>query len=445
MRGLLEHLDGFHKTFLEAVQQRQAIEATLAGRFAELLAGLHAGLAASDRLGDSNGGDALNSFRSHLQDIESSAEALWSAGGPSPASGPDFEQANRVLERIADTAPQTWRASAESDLEELRQLYRQLLQRSRGHQFLVNVVMAGEAHEMQMLAELLEEELSTEIAVARDVIDRQLRAFALGLIALLVLGSVLVFLVGRAMANSVSGQIRRLSRIFSELAAGSEAPIRFDSVHRDEIGELARAAERFREENIENHQLLDRYRALNEELESKVVQRTRALASSNERLEHLANTDRLTGVCNRRALDGALNAEVERCRRYEHSLALLFLDLDHFKQVNDVHGHAVGDKVLQQFVVELRSLLRDSDVLGRWGGEEFIVMCPETASQDAVHLAERIRSHVADLDFPIAGRVTVSIGVADFRPGDRIQDLVDRADQALYRAKLQGRNRLVAA
>jgi diguanylate cyclase (GGDEF)-like protein len=334
---------------------------------------------------------------------------------------------------------------AKSALNDLARLYRQLLQRSRGHQFLVNVVMAGDAHEMQRIAELLEDDLNSHIETAQAAIYKHLRIFTIALIGMLLIGSAVIYFVGRVMANSVGRQINRLSRIFSELAAGSETPIRFTSLHNDEVGELVRAAERFREENVERHALIDRYRKLNEELEAKVDQRTLALRSSNEELELLANTDRLTGASNRRALDVALTAELDRSRRYESDLSLLFLDLDHFKEVNDRYGHGVGDQVLREFVGELRHLLRDSDILGRWGGEEFIVICPETSASDVLHLADRIRARIAEVDFSEVGTITVSIGVAELTAEDNAQDLIDRADQALYEAKKAGRNRCVLA
>jgi diguanylate cyclase (GGDEF)-like protein len=440
MNTLVQHLDAFHSAFEEAVAQRQAIETVRVGRFTELIETLTSMTGQVGAVTDPATSRLLSGFQKNLMNFEHAADTLWREDVISDDLSVEFEQARSALQALGEFDLLADQASAMGALDELSQLYRVLLQRSRGHQFLVGVVMAGDAYEMQKIAELLEDELAERIERTQASVDDRLRAFTIGLLALLLIGSCLVFWVGRSMSASVGRQIRRLSRIFSELAAGSEDPVRFESFHNDEVGELVRAAERFREENVERHALINRYRELNEELESKVAQRTLALTSSNEELERLANTDRLTGVCNRRALDVVLTAELDRARRYESSLSLLFFDLDHFKRVNDLYGHVVGDQVLRDFVSQLRDMLRDSDILGRWGGEEFIVVCPETKAGDIINLAERIRTKIEGFKFAQAGKVTVSIGIAELAADDHIRDLIDRADQALYEAKRSGRN-----
>jgi diguanylate cyclase (GGDEF)-like protein len=445
MERLLSHLDAFHDAFQEAVEQREAINVAKDRDFSTAMGRLRGLLPRDEVISNSAAMELLNDLQRHLRDLEAAVDVLWRNDSVSSDLVPEFSKARDNLESLAGLGVAFDFAQAEAALNDLAQLYRQLLQRSRGHQFLVNVVMAGDAHEMQRIAELLEDDLNLHVAAAQEDIYEHLRFFTIALIVILLIGSAVIFYVGRVMANSVGRQISRLSRIFSELAAGSETPIRFTSLHNDEVGELVRAAERFREENVERHALIDRYRKLNEELEAKVDQRTLALRSSNEELELLANTDRLTGASNRRALDVALTAELDRSRRYESGLSVLFLDLDHFKEVNDRYGHGIGDQVLRGFVTELRRLLRDSDILGRWGGEEFIVICPETNASDVLHLADRIRARIAEIDFGGAGKITVSIGVAELSAEDNAQDLVDRADQALYEAKKAGRNRCVLA
>jgi len=440
MKTLMQHLDAFHSAFEEAVAQRRAIESARSGRYSELIQLLTSATGDVDGVTDPAVAGLLSDFQKHLMSFDYAANALWRKDIVADDLSMEFERARLELQTLGDLGLLADQTAAMSALNELAQLYRRLLQRSRGHQFLIGVVMAGDAYEMQRIAELLEDELADRIDHAQASVDGRLRTFTIGLLALLLIGSCLVFWVGRSMAASVARQIRRLSQIFSELAAGSEDPVRVKSFHNDEVGELVRAADRFREENVERHALINRYRELNEELEAKVAQRTLALTSSNEELERLANTDRLTGVCNRRALDVALTAELDRARRYESSLSLLFFDLDHFKRVNDVYGHVVGDQVLRDFVSQLRSMLRDSDILGRWGGEEFIVVCPETKAGDIINLAERIRTKIEGFKFAQAGRVTVSIGIAELSADDDVRDLIDRADQALYEAKRGGRN-----
>jgi diguanylate cyclase (GGDEF)-like protein len=159
-------------------------------------------------------------------------------------------------------------------------------------------------------------------------------------------------------------------------------------------------------------------------------------------LEHLATHDSLTGALNRRALIEACALELARCRRNQQVMSVLLIDLDHFKAVNDTHGHLVGDRVLVDFADRVRSLLRAPDRLGRFGGEEFVVLLPETSLDKARVVAERIRRDIeqADGDLP---RRTVSIGVTVSFPDDPDLDgLLARADAALYQAKDGGRNRV---
>lgn len=181
------------------------------------------------------------------------------------------------------------------------------------------------------------------------------------------------------------------------------------------------------------------------------IRRAQALETTraeNRRLEALATTDPLTRVLNRRALLDRLNAEVDRARRYESSLTLLLLDLDHFKQINDTAGHLAGDSVLRQIGALLEEAIRKVDIVARYGGEEFVVILPETLSEGGVAFAERLRERIAAQSFDVgAGRavsLTVSIGIATF-PSPLVastEDLFARADEALYRAKSGGRNQV---
>lgn len=183
-----------------------------------------------------------------------------------------------------------------------------------------------------------------------------------------------------------------------------------------------------------------------------VVQRAQVIEitkADNARLEQLATTDSLTRLLNRRALTERLTTEMERALRYDTSVALLLLDLDHFKRVNDSHGHLVGDAVLRDAANLLTAAARSTDMVGRYGGEEFLVVLPETDDDGAANFAERLRERVEahafrpwDDDREL--RMTASIGVATF-PAARIEsveDLFARADAALYRAKADGRNRV---
>ena len=120
------------------------------------------------------------------------------------------------------------------------------------------------------------------------------------------------------------------------------------------------------------------------------------------------------------------------------------MDIDHFKKVNDVHGHQVGDQILKSIAEILHNRVRETDTLGRWGGEEFLIICPETSLQNALIMAENLRQSIADHDFPLVGRKTCSFGVACRFPRERGESLINRTDAALYTAKAKGRNLVIA-
>lgn len=163
------------------------------------------------------------------------------------------------------------------------------------------------------------------------------------------------------------------------------------------------------------------------------------------RLRRLSDTDDLTGLANRRRLMTRLDEEIARSHRHGNPLSVMLIDLDHFKRVNDTWGHLQGDQVLAEFAGLCHRMLREEDVIGRLGGEEFAVVLPLTPRVASLPLAERLRSTVAGHDFGIsAGQVTASIGLAEYRLGESRDTLLDRADRSLYAAKHQGRNRVVS-
>jgi diguanylate cyclase (GGDEF)-like protein len=170
-------------------------------------------------------------------------------------------------------------------------------------------------------------------------------------------------------------------------------------------------------------------------------------------LESLSATDSLTGSLNRRSFDEKGNAEVERSQRYELPMSVVAMDVDHFKQLNDTYGHAAGDRVLVTVADAMRSLLRSTDHLGRFGGDEFMLLLPETGMAGARDLAERLRERVDSITVEFQGKrieVHASFGVATMEAArigdiDSWETLLQRADAALYRAKEGGRNRIEAA
>jgi diguanylate cyclase (GGDEF)-like protein len=186
-------------------------------------------------------------------------------------------------------------------------------------------------------------------------------------------------------------------------------------------------------------------------MERELLDTTSELRQANEELERLANTDALTGLANRRRFMRRLERELDRSQRYDRPLSLILLDLDGFKQVNDVHGHAVGDAVLEATAEVMRSVCREVDVPARLGGEELALLVPETGMDGALALAERLRArlqertHLDEEGMPFT--VTASLGVATRGAGGRGSPdaLLHRADMALYDAKNGGRNRVVVS
>lgn len=190
----------------------------------------------------------------------------------------------------------------------------------------------------------------------------------------------------------------------------------------------------------------------NRRLRREVNERERAQAevkAQRDVLERLATTDSLTGAWNRRRFMELAEKEINRSQRYGHPLTVVMVDIDHFKQVNDTYGHSAGDLALVQTVTCIHNKLRATDVLGRIGGEEFALLLPETGPSEANQVAERLRQAVSNFEITIDNgtdvlRLTISIGLTQLRKYDRsVDQILSRADQALYRAKGMGRNRVV--
>jgi diguanylate cyclase (GGDEF)-like protein len=181
---------------------------------------------------------------------------------------------------------------------------------------------------------------------------------------------------------------------------------------------------------------------MNAELESIVQARTQELVEKNRELEVLSVTDRLTGLYNRRKLDEIIDEELALFRRYGSHFAIVMLDIDHFKQVNDTLGHQAGDAVLAELAKLVGERTRQVDVLARYGGEEFVVIFRRAPPGSFLAAAEKLRAAIAEHDFPHVGHLTASFGVAHCREGDDAPTLLARADAALYRAKNAGRNRV---
>jgi len=171
------------------------------------------------------------------------------------------------------------------------------------------------------------------------------------------------------------------------------------------------------------------------------------LKAANKRIEELAELDELTGSFNRRCIMRMLDDEIARARRLKTSCAIALIDLDWFKRVNDHYGHPVGDEVLRTFAIAVFANIRHIDRFGRYGGEEFLLVLPDTPDDEAVRMLNRLRAIIADLDwsaFSPGMQVTISAGVATLKPDETPETFLARADSALYIAKARGRNRIVS-
>ena len=183
-------------------------------------------------------------------------------------------------------------------------------------------------------------------------------------------------------------------------------------------------------------------------MRQSLYQRGLKLKEAYRRIEELAELDELTGSFNRRCIMRMLEEQIVRAQRTETPCAVALIDLDWFKRINDSHGHPIGDEVLRTFAITVFANIRDTDRFGRYGGEEFLLVLPDTPADRAAEILDRLREIIADLDwsaFTADMRVTISAGVATLRPDEISDTLLARADSALYAAKAQGRNRITTA
>ena len=271
---------------------------------------------------------------------------------------------------------------------------------------------------------------------------------------LLVFGGALALIASLTMVMLLQSQLRRFSVVIQRLASGDwNARVAYPA--RDEFGYLARAfnqmaqqlqqafeaQEQQREELLAQNEELERVHAQLQQAHQELATLNAELLEANRALAQAAVTDGLTGLKNHRAFQEALHSAAQMAERLQQPLSLVMFDIDHFKQFNDRFGHPAGDELLRQVAQVLRESARAYDVAARYGGEEFALLLPNTALEQAVQVAERLRQQIRAIENPHAP-VSASFGVATYRRGTPPATLVYEADAALYRAKRGGRDRV---
>lgn len=241
------------------------------------------------------------------------------------------------------------------------------------------------------------------------------------------------------LSSDITGALLRLLQGVNQMEKG-RLDVRIDVRSGGEIALLEKGFNSMAEKLQNVHHKMQ---SVNTDLERLVNQRTQELIEKNQDLERLSMTDSLTGIPNRLKLDQILDEEYARSLRYGVSFGIAIIDIDKFKQVNDSYGHQVGDQVLITFASILTDNIRNIDIVGRWGGEEFLLICRGSDLDGTMAAAEKLRAAIADHVFRTIGITTASFGVSAYQVGDTVVDMIARADTALYRAKENGRNRIV--
>jgi len=265
-------------------------------------------------------------------------------------------------------------------------------------------------------------------------------------IGLALTGMFIIAIGGLSFGFLLTHKLGSLTRIISKFKDSGKY-VRIDVTGNDEIATLSHA---FNHMSNKINDYISRIQSDKDLLEIRVAERTEELETAtsklidaNQQLKNLSITDHLTQVYNRIKVEDQLESEKQRFERYETIYSIILLDIDKFKQVNDTYGHNVGDKVLVSVASLLKKNIRNTEILGRWGGEEFIIICPESELKSASLLAEKLRKIIEHNSFDVIGHITCSFGVAQARKNEFTKELIKRSDIALYKAKEDGRNRVV--
>ncbi|MDZ7832401.1 MAG: sensor domain-containing diguanylate cyclase [Desulfobacterales bacterium] len=261
--------------------------------------------------------------------------------------------------------------------------------------------------------------------ILKFLIVRILLSIAVVIAVSLLVGQI----ISRTLSNNIIAPLRTLEQRVKAAISGSpqtDYPNQADppaTSRHNEIDSIANAIEQLTE------------RAL--------FQKNQELEAKNQVLERLSQTDYLTGLLNRRKINEALEKEYQRTMRYAATFSIIIFDIDWFKSINDTYGHDAGDQVLKEVADIVSSMLRATDRLARWGGEEFLILCPETNLEGAATIAQKIQAAIGENRFSVPRKVTISAGACEYRSELSLENLLVEADRKLYEAKFRGRNQVV--
>lgn len=301
------------------------------------------------------------------------------------------------------------------------------------------------------------------IDMRADEVNKKFSHFRLSGLLSLAASVILAFVFSRILSGHFTAPVGRLIAQCRAIAQG-RLDERLEANSKDELDDLIKAfnvmSDKLQESGTQQRLAEEELRSAKQHLEIRVAERTRELEETNRQLQQeveertraqealaeVARTDPLTGLLNRRAMTEHIEYQVGRVVRHKRPFCLLLGDLDYFKTVNDRYGHAEGDRVLIEVAGLLRSSIRQEDLVGRWGGEEFLLLLPDTDLGQGRILAEKIRAAILNHEFTCAGElcpVTISIGLTEYNGAAEVNKCLAGADKALYLAKEQGRNAVV--
>lgn len=257
-------------------------------------------------------------------------------------------------------------------------------------------------------------------------------------IAIAILLAILYLTIGIVYYIRFFVPIEEITKITDKIAQGN-LNHKVQTNYSGEIGRLFNNYSKMIKHLLLAKELTNKY---NTQLEEEIQRRTAQIEEKNNQLLQLATTDTLTKLYNRNKLDEVLISEINRANRSTKAFGIMLIDIDYFKTVNDIYGHQIGDIVLKEFAQILKSNSRKTDTLGRWGGEEFLIICSETNQEGILTLANKIKNKIENHNFTIKESKTASFGIAMHKKYITLDELIRKADEALYKAKNNGRNRI---